>query len=52
MDKSGEVSIRGKQWQRLLRWHRGQKENEEGGDGVKEGGKQTNNTFNMKLDVK
>ncbi|XP_022054726.2 cyclic nucleotide-gated cation channel alpha-4 [Acanthochromis polyacanthus] len=35
MDKTGEVSIRSSQWQRLLRWHLGQKANEEGEDGDK-----------------
>ncbi|XP_041662305.1 cyclic nucleotide-gated cation channel alpha-4 [Cheilinus undulatus] len=38
MDKRGDVSNRGNKWQRLLRWHRGQKVNEEGGNGVKEEG--------------
>ncbi|XP_074551480.1 cyclic nucleotide-gated channel alpha-4 [Halichoeres trimaculatus] len=50
MDKPGDVRVRGKQWQRLLRWHRGQKEDEEGGDRVKEEGK-GNNFMDLKLNV-
>ncbi|XP_051259104.1 cyclic nucleotide-gated cation channel alpha-4 [Dicentrarchus labrax] len=37
MDKTGEVSFKGNQWQRLFKSHRGQKE--EGEDGVKDEGK-------------
>nr|XP_046260159.1 cyclic nucleotide-gated cation channel alpha-4 [Scatophagus argus] len=36
MDKTGVISVTGNQWQRLLRWHRGQKVNEEEEDGVKD----------------
>ncbi|XP_044071602.1 cyclic nucleotide-gated cation channel alpha-4 [Siniperca chuatsi] len=39
MDKTGDVSAGGNQWQRLLRWQREQKVNEEGEEGVKDGGK-------------
>lgn len=42
MDKTGDVSIRGSQWQRLLRWHRKQKV-EVGEDGVKDEGKRDTN---------
>lgn len=51
MDKTGDVSIRSNQWQRLLRWHRGQKVNEEGEDGVKDEGKRNIN-LDQKLKVK
>lgn len=51
MDKTGDVSIRGNQWQRLLRWQRGQKVNEEGEDGVKDEGKHKTN-LDLKLKVK
>ncbi|XP_023286606.1 cyclic nucleotide-gated cation channel alpha-4, partial [Seriola lalandi dorsalis] len=50
MDKTGISSFTGNQWQRLLRWHRGQKDNEEGGDGVKDEGKQ-NSILDLKLKV-
>ncbi|KAM9347815.1 cyclic nucleotide-gated channel alpha-4 [Symphorus nematophorus] len=50
MDKTGDVSVRGNQWQRLLRWHRGQKVNEEGQDGDKDEGKR-NTSLNQKLKV-
>ncbi|XP_074514282.1 cyclic nucleotide-gated channel alpha-4 [Sebastes fasciatus] len=43
MDKTGDVRIRGNQWQRLLRWQRGQKVTEEGEDGVKDEGKPNTN---------
>ncbi|XP_045909945.1 cyclic nucleotide-gated cation channel alpha-4 isoform X3 [Micropterus dolomieu] len=47
MDKSGDVSVRGNQWQRLLRWQQGQKVNKEGEDGVEDEGKR-----NLNLDLK
>ncbi|XP_020489591.3 cyclic nucleotide-gated channel alpha-4 [Labrus bergylta] len=50
MDKTDDGSIGGDKWQRLLRWHRGQKINEEGEDGVKEEGKR-NNFLDLKLNV-
>ncbi|XP_056279487.1 cyclic nucleotide-gated cation channel alpha-4 [Pseudoliparis swirei] len=36
MDETGDVSIGGNQWQRLLRWQRGKKVSKEGEDGVKD----------------
>lgn len=36
MNKTGAVPVKGNQWQRLFRWHQGQKVSEEGEDGVKE----------------
>ena len=51
MDKIGNVSIRGNQWQRLLQWHRGEKVTEEGEDGVKDKGKHNTN-LGLKLNVK
>ncbi|XP_058470654.1 cyclic nucleotide-gated cation channel alpha-4 [Solea solea] len=47
MDKTGDVHVKGNQWQRLLRWHRGQKANEEGEDGAKDEGRR-----NIILDLK
>lgn len=44
MDKTGEVSLRGNQWQRLFRWHRMQNVNEEG-----DGNKEDNNSQQQKL---
>lgn len=53
MNKTGDFSIRGNQWQRLLRWHRGQKDNEGGQDGVKDEEKRdTTLNLNLKLKVK
>lgn len=51
MDKSGDVSVRGNQWQRLLRWQQGQKVNKEGEDGVEDEGKRNLN-LDLKLKVK
>lgn len=49
MDKTGDVSIRGNQWQRILRWHRKQKV-EGGEDGVEDEEKRDTNL--KKLNVK
>ncbi|XP_068592748.1 cyclic nucleotide-gated channel alpha-4 [Cebidichthys violaceus] len=43
MDKTGDVSIGGNQWQRLLRWQRKKKVSEEGEDGVKDEEKRNTN---------
>ncbi|KAM3607139.1 uncharacterized protein V6R79_002187 [Siganus canaliculatus] len=43
MNKRDDVGSRNNQWQRLLRWHRGQKVNEQGQDGVKDEGTQNTN---------
>lgn len=51
MDKTGDVRIRGNQWQRLLRWQRGQKVTEEGEDGVKDEGK-PNTNLDLKSKIK
>lgn len=52
MDKTGEGnSVGGNQWQRLLRWHRGQKVNQEGEDGAKDEGKHKT-ILGLKLKVK
>lgn len=52
MDKTGDVSIRSNEWQRLLRWHRRQKVKDEGEDGVnKDEGKHSSN-LGQKLKVK
>ena len=51
MDRASGVGIRGNHWQRLLRWHRGQKVNEEGEDGVKDEGT-SNTALDQKLRVK
>lgn len=50
MDKTGDLSIRRNQWQRLLKWHRGQKVNE-GQDGVKDQEK-PHNILHSNLKVK
>ncbi|XP_044222126.1 cyclic nucleotide-gated cation channel alpha-4 [Thunnus albacares] len=51
MDKTGDVSIRSNEWQRLLRWHRRQKVKDEGEDGVnKDEGKRSSN-LGQKLKV-
>ncbi|XP_068185412.1 cyclic nucleotide-gated channel alpha-4 [Antennarius striatus] len=42
MDKAADDGIRGNQWQRLLRWHRGQKVTDDQQDGVKDDGKHRN----------
>ncbi|KAM7379953.1 hypothetical protein PAMP_003285 [Pampus punctatissimus] len=34
MDKTGDVSVRSNEWQRLLRWHRRQKVKDEAEDGI------------------
>lgn len=39
MDYLGNVSVRTNRWRGLLRWHHGQKMNEEGDDGGKDGEK-------------
>lgn len=49
MDKTGDVSIRGNQWQRILRWQRKQKV-EDGEDGVKDEEKRDTNL--KKLNIK
>ena len=52
MDKTGDISIRSNEWQRLLRWHRRQKVKDEGEDGVnKDEGKRSSN-LGQKLKVK
>ena len=51
MDKTGDVGVRGKQWQRLLRWHRGQKRTEDGEDGAKDEGK-PNTNLDLKSNIK
>ncbi|KAI9530143.1 hypothetical protein NQZ68_004160 [Dissostichus eleginoides] len=51
MDKTGGVSIRGNQWQRLLSWKRGKKVTEDGENGVKDEAK-PNTNLDQKLKVK
>uniref|UniRef100_A0A665UV26 Cyclic nucleotide gated channel subunit alpha 4 n=1 Tax=Echeneis naucrates TaxID=173247 RepID=A0A665UV26_ECHNA len=48
MDKPGDTTFRGNQWQRLFRWHRGQKVNEEGEAAVKDDSKH-NTILDLKL---
>ncbi|KAK2840084.1 hypothetical protein Q5P01_013824 [Channa striata] len=50
MDKTSDFIISGNKWQRVFRWHRTQKVNEGGQDGVKDEGKhQTNLSVKFKF---
>ncbi|XP_038153376.1 cyclic nucleotide-gated cation channel alpha-4 [Cyprinodon tularosa] len=49
MDHLGNIRVRTNRWRRLLRWHHGQKMNEEGEDGGKDGEKKRS-FWNMRFE--